>query len=355
LQSAFAIDHPPPSAMSRSAAIDGYGEAFRAAVRKLLPPGEIVLPLSGGRDSRHILFEMVEAGRKPHAVTTPVWAPNIDDDLPIAQRLAARFGLPHTVLRATLAKAKAQRRASEEVDFASDELGWMLPMRRFLNRQEGFVFDGIAGDVMSNGLFLHRDLLMRLEAGDTARVAELLLGLEDVWQGVLDDSFYESLSRERAAAVLKRELDKHLGAPNPVSSYIFWNRTRREISLFGFKILGRVRMPYLDEDVYDHLAALPASHFLDKTFHTETIHRMFPQHSDIPFGTTRTSRARRWLFRAESLGALAHLLRSRSEWFKSARPLLDLRTKPSDIGRMLCLLQLESFLRESPAGRGGVR
>jgi hypothetical protein len=82
---------------------------------------------------------------------------------------------------------------------------------------------------------------------------------------------------------------------------------------------------------------------------------MFPQHSDIPFDTKRTSRARRWRFRAESLGALSQLLWSRSEWFKSARPLLDLRTKPSDIGRMLCLLQLESFLRESLTGRGGVR
>ena len=356
LQSAFTIDHPSPSTMSRSAAIDGYGEVFRAAMRKLLPAGDFILPLSGGRDSRHILFEMIEAGRKPHTVTVSRWAPDIDDDLPIARMLAARFGLHHTALGATLAKAGAQRRAAEEVDFASDELGWMLPMRRFLDGHDGLVFDGIAGDVMSDGLFLHRGLLAQLESGDTARVAEILLGLEDVWAGVLDDSFYKSLSRERAAAALKRELDKHLGAPNPVSSYVFWNRTRREISLFGFKILGNVRMPYLDDDVYDHLAALPASHFLDKTFHTEAIHRAFPQYSDIPFDAKRTSRAGRWRFRAESLGALAHLLRARSAWFKSARPLLDLRTKPSDIGRMLCLLQLESFLRRaSSAGRGAVR
>jgi asparagine synthetase B (glutamine-hydrolysing) len=342
--------------MSRSAAIDRYGEAFRGAMRKLLPADDIILPLSGGRDSRHILFEMIEAGRKPHAVTVPRWAPDIDHDLPIARHLADRFGLRHSVLGTTLAKGRAQRRASEEADFASDEFGWMLPMRRFLDDQSGVVFDGIAGDVMSDGLFLHRSLLAQFESGDTERVAEVLLGREDVWRAVLGERLYKSLARERAVAALQRELKKHLDAPNPVSSYVFWNRTRREISLFGFKFLGNVRMPYIDEDVYDHLAALPAAYFLDKTFHTETIHRLFPQYADIPFDPKSTDRAGRWRFRAESLGALAHLLWARSEWFRSARPLLDLRTRPSDIGRMLCLLQLENFLRRVPeAQRGAVQ
>ena len=353
LQDAFDIAHPASSTMSRSAAVDRYGEAFRAAMRRLLPEGEIVLPLSGGRDSRHILFEIVEAGRKPLAVTMRRWAPDIDDDLSIARTLAARFKLKHAVLGATPAKARAQCRASALTGFSSDELGWMLPIRAFLDRHEGVVFDGIAGDILSNGLYLHPGLLAAMQAGDTAEAAELLLGLEDLWQGVLDGAFYKSLSRERAAAALRAELGKHLGAPNPVSSYLFWNRTRREMSLFGFTILGNVRMPYIDGDVYDLLTTLPPSYFAGQTFHTETIHRMFPQHADIPFDAKGTSRIGRWRFRVENLGAVAHLLRSRSKWFKAARPLLGLRTKPADIGRVLCLLQLERFLRQEPGSHGG--
>ncbi|MGH6619966.1 MAG: hypothetical protein ACREF6_10520, partial [Alphaproteobacteria bacterium] len=268
LENVFAIAHPPVASMNRAAAIDRYGEAFRAAMRNLLPSGDIILPLSGGRDSRHILFELMEAGRTPHAVTMPRWAPEPDDDMRISGMLAAKFGLEHSVLGASRAKCAAQRQAIVLTDFCSDELGWVLPMRRFVQEHDGVVFDGIAGDVLSNGLYLHPGLLAALQAGDTGRAAELLLGVEDMWEGMLDEGLYKSLSRERAAAVLRKELEKHLGAPNPVSSYLFWNRTRREMSLFGFKILGDVRMPYIDESVYDHLAALPASHFMDKTFHT---------------------------------------------------------------------------------------
>ena len=139
------------------------------------------------------------------------------------------------------------------------------------------------------------------------------------------------------------------------SSVVLANRTRREISLFGFKFLGDFRAPYLDPDVYDHLAALPASFFASKTFHTETIHRFFPQHSDIPFDGKRSSRFRRWRFRAESLGAIAHMQKARSQWLRSARPLLALRTKPAEIGRLLCLLELERFLRARPAAQPGLR
>lgn len=359
LQSAFTVAHRPLERMSRAAAIDRYGEAFRAAMRKLLPPGDIILPLSGGRDSRHILFEMIEAGRKPHAVTLPRWAPDIDDDMAIARMLTARLGLRHSLPSAAWAKNRAQRRAAMLTDFCSDELAWMLPMRRFVEGHAGVVFDGIAGDILSNGLYLNPDLLAGMGAGNTAEMAELLLGMEEVWRGVLDEAFYKSLARERAVALLRKELDKHVGAQNPVSSYLFWNRTRREMSLLGFKILRDVRMPYIDDDVYDHLASLPAAHFLGKTFHTETIHRMFPQHADIPFDSKRSSRLRRWQFRASSLGAVAHLMRSRSKWVRLNSSFLNLRTKPADVGRVLCLLELEAFLRRQSAGQpsagGGAR
>lgn len=359
LQSAFTITHRSLNPASRAVAIDRYGEAFRAAMRKLLTPGDIILPLSGGRDSRHILFEMIEAGRKPHAVTLPRWAPDIDDDLPIARMLTARLGLQHSLLNEAWAKTRAQRKAAVLADFCSDELAWVLPIRRFVEGHAGVVFDGIAGDILSSGLYLNASLLAVMEAGNTAETAELLLGIEDMWRGVLDESFYKSLNRERAAAVLRKELDKHLGAQNPVSSYLFWNRTRREMSQFGFKFLGDVRMPYIDDDVYDHLASLPASYFLDKTFHTETIHRMFPQHADIPFDRKESSRSGRWLFRASSLGAVAHLARSRSNWVKLNSSFLNLRTKPADVWRALCLLELERFVRREAAGQfeagGGAR
>ncbi len=209
--------------MSRESAIDLYGDLFRSAVRKMMPDGDIVLPLSGGQDSRHILLELIEAGTKPLAVTLQHWPPVNDDDLRIARMLADGFGLEHVVIPATWRKVRAECDGLAITDFCSEELAWTLPMRAFMQRHSGTAFDGIAGDVLSAGLYLHKGLLAAMERGDTATAADLLLGSEDMWQSILDPSLYQKLSRESASALLQEELRKHLNAPNPVSSYLFWN------------------------------------------------------------------------------------------------------------------------------------
>lgn len=328
------------SAMSRGDAIDRYGTLFRTAVRKQLD-GDIVLPLSGGCDSRHILFELLEAGVKPLTVTLRNWLPRPSEDLEIARQLAVRFGLEHVALGSIWPTVRAEWEKNRLTDFCADEHGWMLPLKPFM--QGRAAFDGIAGDVLSAGLYLDQGMLSDMEAGDTASATERLLGSDDAWRAILDPALFKALDRDRAKALLQAELAKHVGAPNPVSSYLFWNRTRREIALFGAKILGDPRMPYIDDAVYDHLSSLPASYFLDKTFHTETIHRMFPQYAGIPYDGTKQTRAGRWLFRLASLKAEARRLSARSRWVR--RRFLTLKTKAEDVSRVLYLMQLEQIVR----------
>ena len=51
--------NPKPQSLSRSAAMDLYAQVFREAVRRRIPDDRRwVLPLSGGQDSRHILFTL---------------------------------------------------------------------------------------------------------------------------------------------------------------------------------------------------------------------------------------------------------------------------------------------------------
>ncbi len=103
-------------------------------------------------------------------------------------------------------------------------------------------------------------------------------------------------------------------------------------------------MPYIDDDVYDHLTSLPASYFMDQSFHGETIRRFFPQHADIPFDSKRQTRAGRWMFRMNALAAEVHRLLSRSRWIKGW--FLNLQTKPADVSRVLYLLQLERITHQ---------
>jgi hypothetical protein len=54
-----------PQRLSRDAAIDGFIDLFRQAMSRRPPVGQdVVVPLSGGRDSRHILLELCESGHR---------------------------------------------------------------------------------------------------------------------------------------------------------------------------------------------------------------------------------------------------------------------------------------------------
>jgi len=62
---------PQHQNLSRKAAIDGYGELFRQAVqRRSSKEVRFGLPLSGGRDSRHILLELNALGCKSEVCFT---------------------------------------------------------------------------------------------------------------------------------------------------------------------------------------------------------------------------------------------------------------------------------------------
>ena len=57
------------------------------------------VPLSGGRDSRHILLELADQGfRNPICVTAKVMVASIDEDVVAAAQLTAALGLRHAVV-----------------------------------------------------------------------------------------------------------------------------------------------------------------------------------------------------------------------------------------------------------------
>src|SRR5207244_9022442 len=101
------------------------------------------------------------------------------------------------------------------------------------------------------------------------------------------------LHREVALDRMTQELKRHSDAPNPVTSFFFWNRTRRKIATHSYRILARVGevfSPYLDHDVFDLLSGLPPEVFLDHTFHTEAIHRAYPRYAALPFAAKKEPR-----------------------------------------------------------------
>ena len=186
----------------------------------------------------------------------------------------------------------------------------------------GAVYDGIGGDILSAGLMLDEREIEYAAAGRLSEWAEAILDTrcnplptEGELSRLLPGPLYERLGRARAHARVLAELSRHREAPNPGGQFYFWNRTRREIALAPYGLLGQggtVFSPYLDHDLYDFLASLPAEALLDCRLHTEAIARAYPEYAHIPYEVSyaqdwagRQSQRffRRWT--AETMAALA--------------------------------------------------
>jgi asparagine synthase (glutamine-hydrolysing) len=279
----------PQEHIARDVAIDTYIGLFRQAItHRLRSTGDFIVPLSGGRDSRHILFELLHQGHRPaQCLTTQHFPPRANEDARIAAALTSELGLPHVLLQQSTSRFQAEYRKNLLTNFCSDEHAWYMVAADYLVREARPVYDGIGGDVLSAGLFLTPRRLGLFESGNARAIAEeLLTANEELFVRLLPPEFARKLGRELAISHLQSEVQHHLGRPNPVGSFFFCNRTRREIALVPYGLLGAlpaVYAPYLDHDLFDFLAGLPASLLADHTFHTDTIARAYPQYASLPY------------------------------------------------------------------------
>lgn len=275
--------------VSRDEAIDRFNTAFAEAIRVSAPEeGSIVVPLSGGRDSRHILFELYKQGIVPdRCLTVRRRAGSHDEDVRVAQMICKRLGLRHETVEQTIDRFSTECKKNAETGYSVQEHGWFVALRDFVEKNEwSNVYDGLAGDVLSAGLFLAPERLAMFRNGAFVQLAESVLGPEGYIPGLLTSGSLKRFSRERAANRLKIELEKHASAPNPIGSFYFWNRTRRCVALSPFRLLREapnVIVPFLEPRLFDLLSCLPAEHFLDHAFHTEAINRAYQELSDLPY------------------------------------------------------------------------
>jgi asparagine synthase (glutamine-hydrolysing) len=277
--------------VGRADAIRDYHARFSQAIRRRLPrdPGRtLVMPLSGGQDSRHIVLELVSQGHLPSECVTiaPDWSPKLRDDARVAAEVARAANLPHTVLSRHPDLFELETTKNALTNYITLEHAWFVPLAEHVRPASPVILDGIAGDILSAGLFLDAEKLRRYRDGQLVALAEELLGDEQPARDLLDPHFYERVSRDRAVSRLVAELERHAGHANPFSQFILWNRTRRSIASSPYAILSKVAAvdsPFLDHDVYDFLASLPPESIMDHRLHVETIRASYPHFADIPF------------------------------------------------------------------------
>lgn len=356
---------PVAATLSRDEAIDRYIDLFARAMAKRAPDTEnFAVTISGGRDSRHILLELHRTGFRPRVcVTANDNPPDPNQDPEVAALLCNELQFDHVIIDQQLSRLSAERRKNRETHFCASAHGWYLALADFLNGRFACLYDGIGGDVLSQGLTLAPDLDRAFRSQNVPAICDALMTQRRTGQlgigGLLKGELKAALDPGVARARLATEVEKHLGGPNPTGAFTFWNRTRRQIALAPYSMLSgipQVHAPYLDHDLFDFLSSLPASMMMSHTFHTETIVRAYPDFAHIPYASKTAPPTDDRKVRAQFLSEAARLflVKRPSRLMKNLRPRARMLAGVLSLGHVnpwvppaiVYVDQLESILRE---------
>ena len=283
-------EHPPIKFQgTKDEAIEIYAELFARAVRKFTAIENIKsgITLSGGRDSRHIFLALAEEKKPVEAITATQLPPKSSEDATVASLLTEEIGVPHHIVEQPKHYLQNELEKNRIVGFNGGESGWSIPLINTIKQGNyDAMYDGIAGDILSQGLFLTKSRLKLATERNFDALAEDILTTEGYLPQLLTEKAYKRFSRDKALSLVRELLREVENNPNPVSAFYFNTPTLRYISQAGTEILGKDRYlfrPYVDPDVYNFLVTLPTEFFIDHTFHTETILKRYPQYAHIRF------------------------------------------------------------------------
>jgi hypothetical protein len=286
-----------PVAATFDEAVEQYAHLFRQAIARRRPADDaFTVPISGGRDSRHILFELLAQGHKPDlTLTVRARPPSSNEDIRIARLLKQELQLNHVEIDMPLSYFRANLKDIEITEYCGSGHIWLLPVSAWLKGRTHTLYDGLAGSVLSGGFQLNEEKMALFRDGRLQALATQLLrearGMDHFLQTALRPELSRRMTEAVAVERMAAELERHRGARNPLISYIFWNRTRRGVGLIPYSILShidRVYTPYLDHDVFDFLINLDVSFSLGNALHDETIRRSYPQYAHLPYEEKET-------------------------------------------------------------------
>ena len=274
----------------RADAAAQFARLFTASVERCTAGGApSAVLLSGGPDSRHVLFALQELQRLPkRCVTVEPSTPSQRTRCRWPPAVANAVGVRHTVVSRRSNRVEAHLETQALTHSCADEHVQFLPLRGYLQHLQFHALDGLGGDVLSQSPQLDGALHRLFAEGRTNDVAARVLGdpaqIKPALAGVVGPAAVARFAREKAVASVAAEAGAHTARPNPIASFFFANRMRRETALAPYGVLDgyRVSTPFLDAALVDFLLALPFDAVADRRLHTETLLRQYPQHAPHP-------------------------------------------------------------------------
>jgi hypothetical protein len=273
--------------LTRKAAVEGYIDLFRQAIKRCRPASEeFIIPLTGGRDSRQILLELNRQAVLPKLCVTC----GDRRDVVVAKMLVDRLNLNHHIITGDQSWMEYVWRKNIATHFCALEHTWLMMLGDYLLANCRESFDGTGVGILTRSELFTLELLDLYEASRLDEIAEWLFdtaGPPERFLRLLPEKYgFIAAGRNRAIELFADELRRHSFAANPLTSFNFWNWNRRAIALSPFGIQNRVpriNTPFLDKDLYDFVSSFIPSLILEQEPQSEAIKKAFPEYADIPF------------------------------------------------------------------------
>lgn len=298
---------PPRFTGSMDEAGPIYGELFGRSMRRILEDApRFQMPLSGGRDSRHVYLEAVAQGHAPERVlTTKFLPPRSENDVEVVRQLIEGTGIPLLTVDPCRDLFRAGQRHDRLTQYMSWEHVWLLALRDRLVESGLPVFDGLAGDSLSGSTFETARVHDILASGGKAALAQEIIRFWSADLGARDEviarcltaDFAAELGKERAVSRIVEWLDGHGSRDRLPNFFNFWNRMRNGPGFYTLGVLRdcKVYTPFLDYELYEFLSSLPSKMIAGKEFHTRTISTRFPASAHIPYAASNgRAKGGRW-------------------------------------------------------------
>lgn len=280
------------SILDFESACSRYISEVRNAVYRNLPEGSGSLALSGGRDSRHILLELLRQYRPPdEIVTSGHYLASSTADISVAAAIGKRSGLAVRQVRPIPDRIKAEVQKNNLVESMTLSHSWALPL---INTMSTYTarFDGMNAGV----LFGRSGVMVALRS----RFGDVRPQMNELVDAAIERMFDSPLARVRtmlepgllvdemvdeARSRMRRELLRFAEYPNPVQAYLHFNHTTRDTALFTYRMFDNpeVACPFDDVAMARFGLGLPWSVSTDHRLQTEALRAEFSRFADIPF------------------------------------------------------------------------
>lgn len=268
--------------------IDQYEYLFSESIRKLnkLKTDSFTVPLSGGRDSRHIFFELGRQEIEVDQCMTSFFEPNDfdDTDMLVAREISSLLGVELEEVKCSSSWVYREKCKDVLTGLGTLLHAWYFPLSQKVNKNNVLI-DGLGGDVLSESKVLDNHINRAFAKRDWNTLVPFYIGEPRQLPSVFDKKVLHKFDYSVAREKLINELEKYADFQLAQSAFEFYNRARRNISLSSqFMTHAKfVYYPYLDTALFKFLSSGPMLAFPDNDFHSLTIQQAYPKWSHLPF------------------------------------------------------------------------